>query len=204
MRGARQTGNLAEWLRRLIRNQLGIARGSSNLSVVDYIFFSVFLFQATQHRFAPPGPSRASARGAMDSAPDFESGGCGFESRRACSFCKSFFARGPWCRFSDARAGTTIASIAQLAEHVLRKHKVASSILAGGWSGRWSRGMILPSGGRGRGFDSRTAPCVLGRKDFFFEKKKKVQAKVKSDTFSICACHPCAGAMLIFSVSFQF
>jgi hypothetical protein len=22
--------------------------------------------------------------------------------------------------------------------------------------------------------------------------------------FSICACHPCAGAMLIFSVSFQF
>ena len=28
--------------------------------------------------------------------------------------------------------------------------------------------------------------------------------KKKSDTFSICACHPCAGAMLIFSVSFQF
>ena len=26
----------------------------------------------------------------------------------------------------------------------------------------------------------------------------------KSDTFSIFACHPCAGAMLIFSVSFQF
>ena len=24
------------------------------------------------------------------------------------------------------------------------------------------------------------------------------------DHFSICACHPCAGAMLIFSVSFQF
>jgi len=22
--------------------------------------------------------------------------------------------------------------------------------------------------------------------------------------FSICACHPCAGAMIIFSVSFQF
>ena len=30
------------------------------------------------------------------------------------------------------------------------------------------------------------------------------QAISKSDTFSICACHPCAGAMLIFSVSFQF
>ena len=28
--------------------------------------------------------------------------------------------------------------------------------------------------------------------------------KTKSDTFSIFACHPCAGAMLIFSVSFQF
>ena len=35
-------------------------------------------------------------------------------------------------------------------------------------------------------------------------KQKHIQAKVKSDTFSICACHPCAGAMLIFSVSFQF
>ena len=30
------------------------------------------------------------------------------------------------------------------------------------------------------------------------------QMEHKSDTFSICACHPCAGAMLIFSVSFQF
>jgi hypothetical protein len=30
------------------------------------------------------------------------------------------------------------------------------------------------------------------------------QEPKKSDTFSICACHPCAGAMLIFSVSFQF
>ena len=29
-------------------------------------------------------------------------------------------------------------------------------------------------------------------------------AAKKYDTFSICACHPCAGAMLIFSVSFQF
>ncbi len=30
------------------------------------------------------------------------------------------------------------------------------------------------------------------------------QQQKKCDTFSICACHPCAGAMLIFSVSFQF
>ncbi len=29
-------GSMAEWLRRLIRNQLGVARGSSNLSAVDF------------------------------------------------------------------------------------------------------------------------------------------------------------------------
>ena len=27
---------MAEWLRRLIRNQLGVVRGSSNLSAVDF------------------------------------------------------------------------------------------------------------------------------------------------------------------------
>ena len=31
-----------------------------------------------------------------------------------------------------------------------------------------------------------------------------VRKKKNLDHFSICACHPCAGAMLIFSVSFQF
>lgn len=30
------------------------------------------------------------------------------------------------------------------------------------------------------------------------------QSEEKGDTFSINACHPCAGTMLIFSVSFQF
>ena len=34
--------------------------------------------------------------------------------------------------------------------------------------------------------------------------KWAVSTAKKCDTFSICACHPCAGAMLIFSVSFQF
>ena len=34
--------------------------------------------------------------------------------------------------------------------------------------------------------------------------QKRYNKNSKSDTFSICACHPCAGAMLIFSVSFQF
>ena len=34
--------------------------------------------------------------------------------------------------------------------------------------------------------------------------RKARYLNIKSDTFSICACHPCAGAMLIFSVSFQF
>ena len=37
--GRHPHGNLAEWLRRSIRNRLGSARGSSNLSVVVYIFF---------------------------------------------------------------------------------------------------------------------------------------------------------------------
>ena len=69
------------------------------------------------------------------------------------------------------------ASIAQLAEHVLRKHKVTSSILVEGSpvvsdSGRWSRGMILPSGGRGRGFDSRTAPG-----DFYFFSPRTLKQK---------------------------
>ncbi|GKD44805.1 hypothetical protein Tco_1269450, partial [Tanacetum coccineum] len=32
----------------------------------------------------------------------------------------------------------------------------------------------------------------------------RFRAKKILDHFSICACHPCAGAMLIFSVSFQF
>ncbi len=39
----RSHGILAEWLRRLIRNQLGIARGSSNLSDVVLLFFFLIL-----------------------------------------------------------------------------------------------------------------------------------------------------------------
>jgi hypothetical protein len=31
-----------------------------------------------------------------------------------------------------------------------------------------------------------------------------IEQRKNLDHFSICACHPCAGAMLIFSVSFQF
>ena len=102
----------------------------------------------------------------MDSAPDFESGGCGFESRRECSFIFSVFVLFACSRLQFVVVRPRLASIAQLAEHVLRKHKVTSSILVGGLSvvtasGRWSRGMILPSGGRGRGFDSRTAPFLF-------------------------------------------
>ena len=67
---------------------------------------------------------------------------------------------------------SAFASIAQLAEHAPRKRKVASSILAGGYlnryTGRWSRGMILRSGRRGRGFDSRTAPEMLFLLIIFF------------------------------------
>ena len=81
-----------------------------------------------------------------------------------------------------------LASIAQLAEHVLRKHKVTSSILVGGSpvvsdSGRWSRGMILPSGGRGRGFDSRTAPG-----DFYFFSPRTLKHKFFSKNTKTKIC----------------
>ena len=42
-------------------------------------------------------------------------------------------------------------------------------------------------------------PRPFGRGKCGVSKKKK-----NCLHFSICACHPCAGAMLIFSVSFQF
>ena len=56
--------NLAEWLRRWPAKPLGYAREGSNPSVV------AIFYQAQW------------SRGAMDSAPDFESGGWGFESLR--------------------------------------------------------------------------------------------------------------------------
>ena len=43
---------------------------------------------------------------------------------------------------------------------------------------------------------TRLAPCAA---------KPPLRVGTKNQLhFSICACHPCAGAMLIFSVSFQF
>ena len=51
----RSHGILAEWLRRLIRNQLGIARGSSNLSGVELIFNFIFCdFNTNIDSFAQP------------------------------------------------------------------------------------------------------------------------------------------------------
>ena len=69
------------------------------------------------------------ACGAMDSAPDFESGGCGFESRRECFLQNTFCAR---VQTHDELWSRAFASIAQLAEHLPRKQKVTSSILVGG------------------------------------------------------------------------
>ena len=59
-----QSDDLAEWLRRWPAKPLGYAREGSNPSVVA-------IFTPAQW-----------SRGAMDSAPDFESGGWGFESLR--------------------------------------------------------------------------------------------------------------------------
>ena len=54
-------------------------------------------------------------------------------------------------------------------------------------------------------------PSSKYRGSLFFEQKmdgwdEKYEKKTEKnlDHFSICACHPWAGAMLIFSVSFQF
>ena len=68
----------------------------------------------------------------------------------------AFFPKAMLCQKDSIQA-----SIAQLAEHLPRKQKVSSSNLDGGCTGRWSRGMILASGARGRGFDSRTAPLHI-------------------------------------------
>ena len=87
------SGILAEWLRRLIRNQLGIARGSSNLSDVGGRSFTFVIFGSTSTLYRDNSTLAASTRGAMDSASDFESGGCGFESRRVCFLV--YFAGGP-------------------------------------------------------------------------------------------------------------
>ena len=52
-----QHGTLAEWLRRSIRNRLGIARGSSNLSGVVLIFFG-FFFLVGHKRLNIVSPAR--------------------------------------------------------------------------------------------------------------------------------------------------
>ncbi|CAL9026044.1 unnamed protein product, partial [Prunus brigantina] len=46
--------------------------------------------------------------------------------------------------------------------------------------------------------------CGEGQKKLAGPKKIGRKEQKNLDHFSIYACHPCAGAMLIFSVSFQF
>ena len=53
----------------------------------------------------------------------------------------------------------TFAPVAQWTAHQTSNLGVAGSNPVGS-AGRWSRGMILASGARGRGFDSRTAPGI--------------------------------------------
>ena len=52
-------------------------------------------------------------------------------------------------------------------------------------------------------FESLKFPRPKTRK-FWIIKISQAKSEKNLDHFSICACHPCAGAMLIFSVSFQF
>ena len=78
-------GNMAEWLRRLIRNQLeAIPREFESLCCRVFIFFSFYVWYREKCILLSTYHLLIGARGATDSASDFESGGCGFESRRAC------------------------------------------------------------------------------------------------------------------------
>ena len=82
---------MAEWLRRLIRNQLeAIPREFESLCCrvfVKDLHLLVFIFwfkTGLWNEACFTCRAYSGARGATDSAADFESGGCGFESRRAC------------------------------------------------------------------------------------------------------------------------
>ena len=75
----------------------------------------------------------------MDSAPDFESGGCGFESRRECILFGFYLRKNKKKMLHYRVRRFDFASIAQLAEHLPRKQKVTSSILVGGW--QWAVGL---------------------------------------------------------------
>jgi hypothetical protein len=69
----------------------------------------------------------------------------------------------------------------------------------GGGGGGWGKG-----GEEKRGSEEARRKPIEDRKREEERNVSKPSTPQKSDTFSICACHPCAGAMLIFSVSFQF
>ena len=78
-------GNMAEWLRRLIRNQLEeIPREFESLCCRVFCFFVLGPVQRKKRIVLSTYPLLIGARGATDSASDFESRGCGFESPRAC------------------------------------------------------------------------------------------------------------------------
>ncbi len=66
---------MAEWLRRQIRNLMGSARMGSNPIIVAYaknIFIYIYEYILCD------------TVAQLDSALDFESNGCGFESRQCC------------------------------------------------------------------------------------------------------------------------
>lgn len=56
-------------------------------------------------------------------------------------------------------------------------------------------------GARGAVAISQSTPCGQNKS---MDRSVSHLLQKNLDHFSICACHPCAGAMLIFSVSFQF
>ena len=56
----------------------------ANFVGVDVALLSYFFFWYLGNYYCPATASETKLRGAMDSVSDFESGGCGFESRRSC------------------------------------------------------------------------------------------------------------------------
>ena len=86
-----------------IKEVSAVPRGGviANFVGVDVALLSYFFFWYLGNYYCPrpasehtrrrrgnstPSPRRQKLRGAMDSVSDFESGGCGFESRRSCCF----------------------------------------------------------------------------------------------------------------------
>ena len=80
-------GNMAEWLRRLFRNQLeAIPREFESLCCRVFFFFSLWVWCRQKYILLSAYHLLIGPRGATDSVSDLESGDWGSNYRRACSW----------------------------------------------------------------------------------------------------------------------